>query len=73
MNFSQESTQETTFTPKEVKLGKAAYKVIAVNPTNDELKKYGQYTTEDEPVYTFKREVNGQEYDAVNINILLLS
>lgn len=74
MNFSQENqNQESNFTPKNVMIGKAAYKVIAVNPNNEELKKYGQYTTDDEPAYTFKREINGQEYDAVNITILLQS
>jgi len=74
MKFSEESqAPETSFTPKEVYLGKAAYKVIAVNPNNEVLKSLGQYTTDDEPVYTFKREINGQEYDAVNITIYLQS
>lgn len=74
MKFSEQNeSQESNFTPKIVYLGKAAYKVIAVNPNNEELKKYGQYTTEDEPAYTFKREINGQEYNAVNITVLLQS
>lgn len=59
------------FTKKEIYMGKANYKVVAVNPNKDELKALNQFVPEDEPVYTGKREINGTEYDLANITIYL--
>lgn len=74
MNFSKpQEDQGTQFQPKQVYLGKAGYKVVAVNPDNATLKSLGQFTNEDEPVYTFEREINNQKYRGVNITIYLQS
>lgn len=71
MNFSNPNDSGSNYTPKEPYVGKALYKVVAVNPTRDELKALKQYTTEDEPDYTFEREINGTPYKGVNVRIYL--
>lgn len=72
MNFSTANdAPESNFTPKTVYLGKVAYNVLKVNPNNEELKEMGQYTTEEEPKYTYKQEIDGKEYDAANIVVFM--
>ena len=71
MNFSQ--GQETEFKPKDLYLGKDKFKVIAVNPNNKTLKELGLYTSEQEPEYRSKVEVNGKEVNAVNITFIVQS
>lgn len=72
MNFSQPTEQvESNFPKKEVFLGKVAYRVIAVNPNKEQLKAINQYVPDEEPVYTGKREINGQEFNLANVTVYL--
>ncbi len=72
MNFSdQKEDVGGGFTPKDIYLGKASYKIVAVNPNKEELKALGQFVPEDEPSYIGKREINGQEFPLANITIYL--
>lgn len=71
MNFSQ--GQENDFKQKDLYVGKDNFKVVAVNPDNKTLKDLGLFTTEVEPEYRTKQEVNGKEVDVVNITLILQS
>jgi hypothetical protein len=71
MNFSNPNENGSDYTPKELYIGKALYKVIAVNPNREKLLEMKQYTTESEPDYTFEREINGVSYKGVNIRVYL--
>lgn len=70
MNFSNPQESPTT-SKKELYVGKGLFSVAAVNPTKEELKAMNQYVPEDDLNYTFKRELNGKSFDAVNISVYL--
>lgn len=71
MQVSKPQESGGNYTPKEIYLGKCLYNVVAINPNKEELKALNQYVPTDEPVYTFKQEVNGVEKPAVSLTFYL--
>lgn len=71
MQVSKPQESGGNYAPKEIYLGKCLYNVVAVNPNKEELKALNLYVPAEEPVYTFKQDVNGVQKDAVSVVIYL--